>query len=204
MQVAVSQDGSLLGSANADKTAKLWDVSNGTEVATIQCDEYVTSISFARNGERLAVGCGDGSILLWNLLNRIEERRIETSTDLFRSRVWSLAFSPDSQVLAAAVTGAISIWDATTGNRLRILSSGDKWSTEVTRVAGLAFSSDGRILASAGGEKLILWDVNDGKEVCNFPVSMSPLRAAAFLPGSMSIITAQQDGTIKTWAVPNR
>ena len=73
--------------------------------------------------------------------------------------VYSVAFSPDGQILASASSDkTIILWDSRTGQKIKILE-GHRYS-----VTSVAFSPDGQILASASSDKtIILWDSRTGQ-----------------------------------------
>ena len=73
----------------------------------------VTSVAFSPDGERVAAGSLDRTVIVWHLGR---ERR-----QVFRHRgaVSALAFSPDSTSLAAAgLDGTIAVWDTSTEQEL--------------------------------------------------------------------------------------
>ena len=71
-----------------------------------------------------------------------------------RSKVISLAFSPDGKRLAGGKAQKLAIWDAATGKQLHFLA----WHTGI--IESLAFSPDGKTLATGSTDHHIkLWDL---------------------------------------------
>jgi WD40 repeat protein len=73
--------------------------------------------------------------------------------------VWSLAFAPDSQIVASASSDkTVKLWDARDGQLLRTLHGHEKSVDDVT------FSPDGNTIASASRDQTImLWDAHSGE-----------------------------------------
>lgn len=73
----------------------------------------------------------------------------------------SLALSPDGRTLAVGYAPYdIILWDARTGERLKLLKGHSNW------VVSLAFSADSQRLVSGAGDSTVrVWDVPSGKEI---------------------------------------
>ena len=64
--VAFGPSGGRLASGSSDRTVKLWDVSTGECVATLEGHtSEVFSVAFDPSGGRLASGSADQTVILW-------------------------------------------------------------------------------------------------------------------------------------------
>ena len=65
---AFSPDGKTLASASYDKTIKLWEVSSGKELHSIEAhSDAVTTIAFSPSGKLLASASYDETIKIWRV-----------------------------------------------------------------------------------------------------------------------------------------
>jgi WD40 repeat protein len=103
---------------------------------------------------------------LWSLISDFLGR--DSSELEIRDRLFSLAFSPDEQLLAA---GGNKVYLVDTRNRkvVRTLEHAQDL------VTSLAFSSDGRLLVAASLDGVVrLWQMADGKLVRELPKQEKP------------------------------
>lgn len=105
--ISFSPDDQVLASASADKTIKLWQVSNGALLQTLTGHtDGVYSVSFSPDDKMIASASRDGSIKLWNRDGR-ELKTLLGHTDA----VLSISFSPDGKFLASAsFDGTAKLW----------------------------------------------------------------------------------------------
>jgi WD40 repeat protein/predicted Ser/Thr protein kinase len=101
-------------------------------------------------------------------------------------RVWTVAFDPDGERLAAGSNGPVYLWDVGTGDLLRRLIG------HTGGVTSVAFSPDGTRLASASWDATIrVWDVNSGAELRKLEGHRFGIgiRCLAFSPDGLRLVS---------------
>jgi WD40 repeat protein len=111
------------------------------------------------------------------------------ATNLVRgSRLFSLEFSPDNQVIAGGLEdGRIILWNRNLSEESTTLLGHEK------QVIGLAFSADGRMLASASFDHTVrLWDTSVGeREKWSFRTHGNA-HGVSFSPDSKRLVSVSQ------------
>ncbi|KAL4893708.1 putative wd40 protein [Aspergillus ambiguus] len=211
--VAFSPNGQTVISGSLDKTIKLWNATTSEQLQTLEGHlGYVRAVAFSPNGQTIASGSDDKTIKLWN-----------TATDWVRAVAFSpdgqailwntatdwvnaVAFSPDGQtVVSGSVDETIKLWNAATGEQLRILKG---YSGCVNAVA---FSSDGQTIVSGSVDNEQLQTLKghsgfvnaiafspDGQTVLWNTATGKQLQTLEGHSGSI-IISGSDDKTIKLW-----
>ncbi len=204
--VAFSLDGRFVASASEDRTVKIWDVAADKLYRTlVGHDDEVRSVAFSPDGKSVASGSLDQTVKVWdvttgNLLHTFKgfrrtagwvRRRLDSG---FRS----VAFSPDSTVLAAASSdGTVRTWNVTTGKRVRSFIG---YAEEVHEVHSVAFSPDGETLASASSDQTVrVWDLKTGKALLTLSGHRGAVEAVAYSPDGATLASGGQDKTVRLW-----
>ena len=196
--VAYSPDGTRLAVASS-RGIWLYDADTGAEVALFTGHtDGVSFVSFSPDGQTLASGSGDGTILLWDgpyIISVASEQR-KAILD-HAGWVLSVSFSPDGTILASGSWGGtIRLWDVASGQEKATLEGHEHGFFSV------AFSPDGTILASGSwGGTIRLWDVASGQEKAILQGHTDEVRSVSFSPDDQTLASASWDETIRLWDV---
>ena len=158
--VAISPDGTLAALAASDNSVRLRSAIDGRELARLETSGPQATVALSPDGSFVA-SSGLGEASLW----RVADHSLVARLPHPWLRVWSVAFSPDSSLLATTCSDrAVRLWDTKGGTVPRILRGhpDEVWSA--------AFSPDGKVLASGGKDgSLMLWSVNSQRESSDIP-----------------------------------
>lgn len=222
MAMALSADGKTLVAVSNNGGLNVWDLGTrrseprSLDVPNFNLQNSVLALS--PDGKMLAAGTsggvgGDLAVRFFDLATGKEVRQIDNDQPLF-----SLAFSPDGRLLAVGTQQRVELWDAVTGEEVRLFPEGP---TQM-----LAFSPDGKMLAASdaggkGSNGIHVWETASGKERLHFQVSFASsvpdgrlapniiiannnantLTALAFSADSRLLAAAGSDAAIRLWDV---
>jgi WD40 repeat protein len=191
--VDYSPDGKSIISGSADSTVKLWAAETGDLLKTFAAPQGdVWKVQFSPDG-RLIAGIGNNTeVCLWLVTGELCATLIG-HTNVVRS----LAFSPDSQLLAtASFDSCWRLWDVQTSKMLGCYAGHTNWIWDLT------FSPDGRFIASCSADLTIrLWDVATGNLLQVFAGHPLEIHAVKFSPNGQYLATGSSDRTIKIWEI---
>ena len=151
--VALSADGTTLAVVERnqnplqpDVAIWLWDLTSQKEPRCLSATRQIRSLAFSPGGEVLAVGDGDGKLLLWKLASPDSPTWFEAH----EAPILSLAFSPDGQTLATGSSDktCIRLWSVAQGTPIfKTISGqvGDVWSLATDGRQLISGTRDGRI-----------------------------------------------------------
>jgi len=186
--VAFSPLKSLIASASADNTVKIW-FQDGKFFRTLsEHNDVVNSVTFSPDGTTVASASQDKTVKLWTV-DGIKKLTLLGHTDV----VNSVAFSPNGRRIASGSTDkSIKLWNRE-GQLLKTLFGHND------AVLQIAFSPNGETLASVSSDKTIkLWNQN-GKNILTITGHRDAITSIAWSNDGQIIASASLDNTVKLW-----
>jgi WD40 repeat protein len=204
--VAFNPDGNTLVSSSEDKTLILWNLKAHPRTTNAA---PISSLAPSPDSHVLAFVGNDKNILLWAVDKRPVLRSLDHATT-----VYSMAFSPDGETLAAGTCGVedkgaegkqkpvckkgeVRLWNLTDSSPSEL-----RLSAHSAPVLSVAFSKDGKWLASGSGDNtIILWDTATHQPRPPLTGHKDPVLSVAFSPDGKTLASGSADKTIRLWDV---
>ncbi|WP_263732251.1 helix-turn-helix domain-containing protein [Cellulomonas sp. SG140] len=209
--VAVSAALHLLVAGDTTGGLSFWDIADTARpryLTSVQAhDDWIDAVAFDPTGTRLAATSDDRSVTFWDLSNGVPSAPTARLSHLDSQGTYvnSVAFSPDSRTVAAAVlSGRVVLIDVT--DLAHPAPVGAPLTGPKGYVYSAAFSPDGSTLAASGDDSSIwLWDVSDRArpEALGAPLLWADGHAMSvrFSPDGRYLGAGMTDGTVRLWDV---
>lgn len=145
----------------------------------------VSGLAMSPDGRILAVDSKE--IMLWDLQTGNVRQILSGSYP---------AFSPDGAMVAVSESKIVTLWEVSTGKKLRTLKDHSQL------VSSLAFSPNGRLLATASHDATVkLWDVQTGEVLHTLTGHPKAVNSVAFSPDGQRIASGGAGSIIHVWDV---
>jgi WD40 repeat protein len=193
--LAFSPDGTKLVSGSIENKVRVWNVENGSMVATMVGHTMaITGVAFLSNGEKVVSASSDGTIRVWSINGTLA---LDITT--LKSRVSSFAVSPDGQyLLSSSQDGKIIIFRSIDGTVLGQITG------HTTFVRSVLFLPDDSMLISSSWDKSIsVWKIVEGTKSKSLEGHSGEVQSLAISPDGKTIASAGWDDQIIIWDLQN-
>ncbi|NNF06739.1 MAG: hypothetical protein HKN21_08260, partial [Candidatus Eisenbacteria bacterium] len=196
LKLAAFEDGVLI--ACADDSLRL--LSRSGEILRAREIASVTSLTMSRDGKRVVVGQGDGSLSLLRTTTLVDHWKQPIHT----GRVNDVAVDSSNRWIASVgEEGAALVVDLETGEIKRRF---DNLTTAggTPSLLAVSFLAGGERVAIGGADQIVrLLETRTGREVLRLNGHVGRILKIAENPVQGSLVTGSLDGSIRSWGLPS-
>ena len=159
----------------------------------------IHGLSYSPDGKEIAIACRLGIWLYDPELNK-EKTLLTPEVGGHTGPVFSVAYSPDGNILASGGRHDFRLWDAITKKHKFTSSRPPIHDRYLGDFFSLSFSPDGEVLLSSdSGSGQNLWDATTGEYKYLLQGHQHTVWSSIFSPGGNTIASSSQDETILLW-----
>ncbi|KPJ14414.1 Cell division cycle protein 20-like [Papilio machaon] len=189
------------GGGTADRTIRIWNVSTGTNLNTVDTKSQVCALKWSLDGKYLASGGNDNLLNIWPLAEgqHYSQPQYLYSFNQHLAAVKGLAWCPWSAGVLASGGGTadrtIRIWNVSTGTNLNTVDT-------KSQVCSIVWSTHYKELISGHGyanNQLIIWKYPTMTRVAELSGHVARVLHLALSPDGTSVLSAGADETLRLW-----
>ena len=192
-----SPDGQFIATGSwRNNEVIVWRADDGAMQKSCKAEGHVRAIAFSPDGKRIAAGCEDKLLFVWNT----ESGELISKVNAHALPVYDVSFSPDGQTIATcsgdwteAKPGEIKLWNADSLAEIARLEG------HQVAVRSAVFSPGGNRLASVSEDGVIrIWDVATKSQQAVLQNSCGA-RSLDWSPDGKLLAAGLHDGTTNVW-----
>lgn len=194
-QASFSPDGRRIASASADGTTKIWESALNVDAPTLRLFWREPNSAYCSpDGTRVVLSSDRACPSIWSL---------ETGKKLLDfdggcpGGTNSAKFDAiGERIVTASSNGDALIWDAASGNALKVLQGGG------VEALDACFDPSGKKVAAVYGDgKARIWEADSGKLSVMLPVHGEAATSVSFSPDGVNLLTGSLDGSARVWSM---
>lgn len=179
--------------SGTDGLLRLWSAETARQIQTFELGASLIALAAAPEGDGLATAQANATIRLWEMGEPAVLKRFGPG-----ERFNSMVYSPDGGRVITTSGGTLRVWDADTGDLLRVFDV----PAGTGIITGVVYSADGsRIAAGTFSSALLVWDAASFQLVNQIDTSMNLISTLAISPDGSRIVATDSGGTIGLWDV---
>jgi WD40 repeat protein len=218
--LAFRPDGARLVSLGDDKTVRVWDVANGTELVKVEpakgtpnqpaVNSRLEAVAYAPKGDTIALVNADGRLGVYDVSTKDAKLKLGATVVNQAGPAFAVRFTPDG-------TGLYTSGDGGTPPRLTAGPNPDHTGpvpvagtvaavrsfvghTANRRVGTLDVSPDGTLLVTGSEDQTCrVWEANSGKPLKVFAAHAAEVTGLAIRPDGKEVASADESGVIRVW-----
>ncbi|CAL8357813.1 unnamed protein product [Lota lota] len=157
----------------------------------------VWTISSNSQGTQLAVGCEDGTVKIFDLLE--DTIQFQRNFDRLKSRVLSLSWHPSGTQIAAGTMDMIRVFNVDSGHatqRMMVDRAAGATKKKEVVVWGVVFLSDNTVISGDSAGKVQVWDSQMGTLIRTHLVTKWDVTALAVSQDESSLLAGTSEGSV--------
>ncbi|KAK0155993.1 U3 small nucleolar RNA-associated protein 4 [Merluccius polli] len=155
------------------------------------------TISSNSQGTHLAVGCEDGTVKIFELLE--DTVQFQKNLDRLKNRVLSLSWHPSGTQIAAGTLDMIRVFNVNSGHateRMMVDRAAGASKKEEVLVWGVVFLSDNTIISGDSAGKVQVWDSKMGTLIRTHLVTKWDVMALSVSQDESSLLAGTSEGSV--------
>lgn len=181
-----------------DPRTFIWDAASGGVIAEIEGTNgnRIGAIAWSPDGTKIAVSNQSSQLQLWNAANIFNTGQASLLSSFEDIAVISLAWGPNSNLLAYSTANNIAIFNTTTQSIVQTFVG------HTQPVLSIAWSPHGNSLISGSLDNTVrIWNVATGLELSQIQTS-SRVRTVAWSPNGIQVAYGGADDTLEIVTAP--